>query len=271
MKGNEEPSAKALEQLLTKLGLTCSWKPVEPDNSFPDFDFNVDGEKWAVECTDLHQYIEQDGKTTSRLGVDRGLERLCEAISCKAKPGTNRRYVISAFGPGLNVERKDIEQRALDYIRSGRMEREALDLPEINETDPAKAEVLRKVAEEQAEVHITAFPEEVPITYIYGPDGAAKNADGKHMAADIMATLRFGVKRILDEKLPKLAQCTSYQRRILLVWRGFWIAEPRQVKEVLDELNIKHSDLDTFLLVLPNGDVHWVADPGNLFTSVTPR
>ena len=86
------------------------------------------------------------------------------------------------------------------------------------------------------------------------------------MAADIMATLRYAVKRILDEKLPKLAQCTSYQRRILLVWRGHWMAEPRQVRDVLDEFNVKQPELDSFLLVLPNGEVHWVADPGELFT-----
>ena len=270
MKGNEEASAKALEQLLTKLGLTCSWKPVKPDNSFPDFDFNVEGEKWAVECTDLHQYVDQDRKATSRIGVDKGLERLCEAIRFKAEPGVNRRYMISAFGPDLKIERKEIEQRALDYISSGKTEREALDLPEIDETDPAKAEVLRHAAEEQAKVHIRAFTEEVPITYAYGLDGAVKNADGKNMAADIMATLRYSVKRILDEKLPKLVQCTSYQRRILLVWRGFWIAEPRQVRDVLDEFNINRSELDTFLLVLPNGEVHWVADPGELFTRGTP-
>jgi hypothetical protein len=38
------------------------------------------------------------------------------------------------------------------------------------------------------------------------------------------------------------------------------------VKEVLQELNVKQPDLDSFLLVLPNGEIHWPADPGKLFT-----
>src|SRR5437762_1690661 len=63
-----------------------------------------------------------------------------------------------------------------------------------------------------------------------------------------------------------LGQCPSYDRRLLLVWHGYWVAEPFQIKEVLGEMNLDRKVIDTFLLVLPNGEVHWVADPGQLFT-----
>jgi len=266
MKGNEEVSAKALKTLLEKLGRNCSYAPVYPENGFPDFNFIVNGEKWAVECTDLHQYIDVDGKAASRVGSDKRLEKLCENIRAKAKPGLNRRYIIGAFGPELEVEGKEIEKRALAYIESGKTEREALDILEINDPDPEKAGLLRLVAEDQAKVHIHAVTAEVPITYFYGLDGSIKNADAEHLAADIMETLRFALNRILDDKLPKLAQCTSYDRRLLLAWLGYWVAEARQIKEVLSEMNLDRKVIDTFLLVLPNGEVHWVADPGELFT-----
>lgn len=265
MKGNEEASAKALEQLLLKLGLTCSWAPVTPSNSFPDFDFLVQDEKWAVECTDLHQYIDHDGSPSSRIGVDKGLERLCEEIRTKSNPGLNRKYLITALGPSFNVDRKEIVNRAIEYIAGGRTEREALDLPEFYEQDTAEANLRRLVAENQTGVRIEALLEKVPIVYSVGLHGTVMNADHISLAADIPATLRFAVRRILDEKLPKLAQCKHYQRRILLVWRGFSIAEPSQIKKVLDEINLSKSDLDTFLLVLPNGEISWPADPGELF------
>lgn len=104
MKGNEEESAKALEQYLVTLGLTCSWTPATPTNSFPDFVFRVEDERWAVECTELHQYIDHNGNPVSRLGVDKKLEKLCAEIRSKANPGLNRKYFISAFGPDLNVK-----------------------------------------------------------------------------------------------------------------------------------------------------------------------
>src|SRR5439155_1279172 len=103
MKGNEKASAEALKAMLQNMGLSCTYVPVYPENGFPDFDFKVQDETWAVECTDLHQCVDAAGTATSRVGVHKGLERLCEAIRAKATPGLNRKYLITAFGPGLNV------------------------------------------------------------------------------------------------------------------------------------------------------------------------
>ncbi len=269
MKGNEEASARALESLLTKLSLTCAWKPAYPENDFPDFVFTVSSdsvvESWAVECTELHQYVAHRDKEKSRVGVDREIERLCENIKAKALAGSNRKYLITAMGPNYGVPSSVIEQRALHYIESGRTEREALDIPEIDEADPVARAVKERVAVEQAKVHIETLLSPVPIVYGYGLDGSTMNADGKSLSADVDAVLRYALTRILDDKLPKLAQCTSFKRRILLIWLGYWLAEPAQVRESLDALNWNRSSIDTVLVVLPDGNAHWVADPGQVF------
>lgn len=269
MKGNEEASAKAFEVLLSKLGLGCTWKPVYPENGFPDFEFTVThddvSERWAVECTDLHEYIASGDKEESRVGVDTVTERLCERIKAKAIPGFNRRYIITALGPRFGVPQSLIEQRAIAYIASGRTELEALDIPEIAETDTEVRKVKEQVAKDQAKVHITTSLSEVPITYAYGLSAGTLNADGKTLNDDIAATLRYALKRILDDKLPKLVQCKSFDRRMLLVWLGYWVAEPAQVKDALNELDWERSTIDTILLIVPDGNVHWVADPGEVF------
>ena len=95
-----------------------------------------------MECTELHQYPEQCGQEVSRVGVDRRLENLCESLRPEAKSFAIRTYIIRAFGSGLNLARNEIKARATDYIRSGKTKREALDVPEINDTDPLKGQVL---------------------------------------------------------------------------------------------------------------------------------
>jgi hypothetical protein len=47
------------------------------------------------------------------------------------------------------------------------------------------------------------------------------------------------------------------------------MANPRQVQEGLKGHSIQRSQLDTILLALASGEVHWVADPGELFSLPT--
>lgn len=240
MKGTEKNAAKALERQLKILDLDVSWEPVTPDP--PDFLFKVGSERWAVEATELHQYIDNNGEETSRLGVEKSLERMCEQIQAQAHPRVNKKYLIFASGP-VNTSLVEIQNRALAYIKSGKTEREALDAEAIDEPNPEIAAIKRRGAEHQAHVFIEAQTTPVPIVYGIGLGGATLGADQENLAADLEATLRYAVDRMLQHKLPKLATLGGYDRRILLVWRGYLFAEPRNMKTLLAEKNLSKADL----------------------------
>jgi hypothetical protein len=263
MKGTEEPSAKALEQWLKNCGLGVSWEPVADDP--PDFVFTVGNERWAVEATELHQYLDKEGSEISRPGVEKPLERMCKNIKAKAQVGVNRKYFISTAGPLMTVPLAEIERRAIEYIASGETRRQALDLEPVIETDPEIAALKKRVAEEGAQVFIRAITTPVEIAYMTGLGGTTMGADQEHLAADVEHTLRYSLDRMLADKLPKLAKLTDYDRRILLVWRGYFFAEPSTLKRLLAERKLSKADLDSILLVTPNGEISWVADPGELF------
>jgi hypothetical protein len=92
----EEKSANALADFLCRVW-NVKWHSVENDP--PDFVFEVENERWAVECTELHQYLKKEDGDISRRGVEKPLESMCERIRAKADAGRNRDYMIMATGP----------------------------------------------------------------------------------------------------------------------------------------------------------------------------
>src|ERR1700730_8758142 len=97
MKENERRAADFLSAFLVgKFNLKVSWKPGENP---PDFIFTVNSEQWAVEETQLHQYIQLRNQPESRQAIEEPLARMCERIKTAAKPEANRDYIIAVFGP----------------------------------------------------------------------------------------------------------------------------------------------------------------------------
>jgi hypothetical protein len=73
------------------------------------------------------------------------------------------------------------------------------------------------------------------------------------------------VNRILDAKLPKLAKLTNFDRRVLLIWSDFVLAEPSEVTHALALRNLSITDVDAVFFV----DFGWkavsvVANPANI-------
>lgn len=83
------------------------------------------------------------------------------------------------------------------------------------------------------------------MSWMAGLDGTGRTPDGEAMIADVMATLKHRVQRILDAKLPRMKAVTGFHRRMLLIWSDYFFAEPERLKEVLDEKRLKTDDLDT--------------------------
>jgi hypothetical protein len=276
LRPEERLAAQALERWLLDFGLKVNWHGVEADP--PDLCFVVESddhaEKWAVEVTGLFQYVDWNGEEKNIRNVQAPLHRLSERLKKALPERTIVAYVVSASGP-FDSDLKDIEQRAVDYIKSGKTEREYLDLAqavaEIEDSltadpaDPRIRAIVTGVAERNARFTIQAITKPMKVSWVAGLDGTARTPDGQAMIADVMATLRSGVQRILDAKLPRMKALTGFQRRMLLIWSDYFFAEPERLKEVLDEKRLTADDVDTIFLIDGYSEVNWVADPAGLF------
>ncbi len=190
MKENEKRAAELLNGFLTgKLNLKASWKP--GDNP-PDFVFTVNSEQWAVEETQLHQYVQLRNKPESRKAIEEPLASMCERIKAEAKPTPNRDYLIGVFGPIEDKKLGDIEETILEHIQSEQLE-------DYQVTDSVRVEV---------------HASEPRIEYMIGLRSDVKAAGGQAIAADVGANLEFALTRVLDEKLPILEKLEGYERRI---------------------------------------------------------
>ena len=241
MKQNERRAADILNAFLAgKFNLKVSWKPGENP---PDFVFTVDSEQWAVEETQLHQYIQLRNKPESRQAIEEPLASMCERIKAAAKPAANRDYIIAVFGPVEDKKLGDIEQAIVEHICSGQLASKQV-------ADSVKVEVVLS---------------EARIEYMIGLHTGVKAAGGRAIAADIHANLEFALNRILDQKLPRLEKLEGFKRKILLITSAYLFAEPDHIRDILHSRQITAKQCDTVLLVDESASVHWVADPGGVF------
>jgi hypothetical protein len=241
MKENERHAADILKAFLAeKLNLKVSWKPGEDP---PDFVFTVNSEQWAVEETQLHQYIQLRNKPESRQAIEEPLARMCERIRAAAKPAANRDYIIAVFGPVEDRKLGDIEQAVMEHIRSGQLASKQV-------ADSVKVEVM---------------PREARIEYMIGLNTGVMAAGGQAISADVHANLEFALNRILDQKLPRLERLEGFKRRILLITSAYLFAEAGNVSDILHSRQITEKQCDTVLLIDESGSIHWVADPGCVF------
>lgn len=241
MKENERRAADTLNRFLAeKFKLKVNWDSGENP---PDFVFTVNSERWAVEETQLHQYIQLRSKAESRQAIEEPLASMCERIKASSKPAPNRDYLIAMFGPVEDKRLPDIEQAIVKHIRNGQLESKQV-------ADSVKVEVVLS---------------EARIEYMIGLHTGVMAAGGKAIAADVHANLEFALNRILDEKLPILEKLERYKRRILLITSAYLFAEPSHVSDILHARKITANQCDTVLLIDESGNVHWVADPGCVF------
>lgn len=279
LKPEEQKSAELFQKWLERLGMTATWEPVEHDP--PDLSFTVAlgesrPERWGVEVTGLFQYVDWDGEEGNRKNIEVPLQRMCERLKARVPASTTTGYLIFGSGPH-EADMRNIEQRAVDYIGSGRTGREFLDLPEAAEKfkhilnehpdDPRLIASVQKLAEENAHFSISAITKPVQVVWGAMLQGAARIPNIDKMVADVGATLEYAIGRILDAKLPRIKNITGYRRKLLLIWSGYFMADAARVKEVLDARKLRTQDVDSILLVDGDYDIHWVADPAGLFDS----
>jgi hypothetical protein len=277
LRREERLSAELFQKWLERIVIKATWEPVEHDP--PDLSFTIEREhsppeRWGVEVTSLFQYVDWEGKEGNRKNIEVPLQRLCELLKAHV-PKSVTGYLIFGSGPH-DADMRAIAERAVDYIRSGRTEPEFLDLPEAAEKfrhilknrpdDPRLIASVQKLAEENAHFSIRAITKPAQVVWGAMLQGSAKIPNTDTMGADVGATLEYALGRILDAKLPRLKNVNGYERKLLLIWSGYFFADSARVKEILDTRNLTVQDVDSVLLIDDASDVHWVADPAGLFS-----
>lgn len=272
LKGVEEPAANLLKQWLINSDHQAEWK--EGDDP-PDLVFEVEGlGRWAVEVTELRQYVYQDGKSKDskaqdgkameRTTVEKSLMGMCDNIKQLVGNEPKRAYWLIANGPIPSPSVRSIQQRAIEYVLSGKTEEELLD--------------------ENGCIRIKTFSSSPRFVWTVGIDhsicGAKKKfsntniqanqehhsvrgGDKRSLTADIYANHKFSLERILSKKLSILGNLAAYQRRILLIWNSYYFGDLVTTKRVLAESSLSVEQLDSVFFVVGK-EVHLVANPSGL-------
>ena len=241
LRPDEEFAANRLQEMLTEIGVASTWKPGDDP---PDIVFEVEGlGRWAIEVTSLYQYITKDGKEESEAAVTEPLIKMSERAQAQVTDLSNSDYLIMGFGPILSPSLRELEKRAIAYIRSGGSDEEALD--------------------DDKRIRISRQKRPVQVGWAIGLDGRTPGAGGT-MSADIEGAVTYALDRILGEKLPSLAALAGYDRKMLLILKNYFFTEPELVSEILSARSLTREQVDTVLLATES-KVHWVADPGEVF------
>jgi hypothetical protein len=101
------------------------------------------------------------------------------------------------------------------------------------------------------------------VARIPSPDKTISQAP--KMIGDIQESVTYSVNRILKAKLPKLANITNFDHRILLIWSDFVLAQASEVMKAIALRNLAITDVDAVFFV----DFGWkavslVANPANI-------
>jgi hypothetical protein len=224
---NTEPlAAAALEGLLRRSGVPSRW---EPGADPPDVVFTVAGERWAVEETQLHQYLAaDDGGLLAATRFREAFETMCRRIDERTRSSRTASYTITAFLPIAAVRPlvhrplAQTERRALAYVRSGKVPAETLD-------DDAGKQV-------SIGVDTRAAPGANRITWWTEILPGVRAADGRSSGFDVRVNTEQALVRVLAEKTPQLGRLAGYDRRLLVITKSYKRAQLGQVRELLGEI-----------------------------------
>jgi hypothetical protein len=277
MKKEEEIAAKAFHQWLEERGWTSEWVPVKCDP--PDLHFHVVRgvvtQEWAVEVTQLFQYVDNVGKKMNARDIQALIDPLCERLKSVLPRDSKLGYWLLVASPFAPKMLKIIEQRAASYIRSGETEEECLDFTEVFEKElgnipqagrsPEVLEAVKSRVKPKARFFILGDSEAKGVNSHTWFHASARTPHGNALAGHIRSTLEFSVRRILNAKLPRLQKLTDYQRKLLLIVQDYDYAEPERLTEVFAELETPGAD--AILLIDSAFHAHLVCDPGTVFKS----
>ena len=243
LKGNEHGAAKLFEAFLVDRGEACSWSE---GGDPPDLVYDVTSrnERWAVEVTELHQYIETGRGPNSRAEFDTPVSQMCDRLARKVPTTGSLRYVLSIYGPLNTLKTRDIEKLVLERVASGLAGEWPLD-------SAGQVKLVADVRE----------PGGFGCRFML--QGSTRGPDGRTTSANITENVRFATNRILEAKRSSMSGITSYDRRVLLIWNSYWLASPDSVTYALGQLPVAPFDA---IVLTGHESTTVVSDPSRLFS-----
>lgn len=226
MREEEKYCANKLREYLVSQGYNAVFKD---GSDPPDIEFTVDGHRWAVEHTQLFQYVES-GKELSRNYIDAtnlAVEpRLLEKTNGKRKSG----WRLALYGHIEPKKFKLIERTAIKSIIA-----DSIDPFSIISSQLAE---LIKVEDSNCQI----------IVYSMLPP-SSKVPKSKSLSADIQATIDYAFQRILTSKAPTLGQLKEYDKRVLLIQSQYmFVNNSNLTKSVSTHIALKNGIDKIFLI-----------------------
>lgn len=104
----------------------CSCVSCTRGDDPPDFVFTCDGVSHAVEVTELHQYLDVQGKAESRTKYDNAVADICERCEKALGPTLDREIRVAIDSPVTDDQLKSLSTCILSYAKSGNRGKETL-------------------------------------------------------------------------------------------------------------------------------------------------
>lgn len=203
----------------------CEWS-----NDPPDFVCICNGEEHAVEVTELHQYLDQEGRDKSRRAAEEKIIRICQEVEKKLGANLDRIIKVCINFPlkqdELDMLPNDIWSYAMRHT-SGKM------------TLFGRHNCWLEAEESKGSgIEPCLIP--------------APNSDipGTHKKSfDIQANINHAVKRILKKKLPVLERFDSFSERVLIIFSIYPFATVENIQHSLAKCNFMRDIITKLFLV----------------------
>jgi hypothetical protein len=183
----------------------------------PDIVFKCDGERHAVEVTELHQYIDSEGQEKSRIGFEEAINQICKKAEKELYSNLDRRIDVVISYPLDTEEIKSLYDEILNYVEHFK-EKE-------------------KILFGRANCWITYSEKDEPGIYANMiPSGYSETPGTKTTTADIQNSINHAINRILYAKIPRLEKLENYDEKVLIIFSMHYFGSVERVQQAIDEL-----------------------------------
>ncbi len=211
MRKEEEVSAEVFKKHLQKEYSEVNYRS---GNDPPDIIFEIDGSIWAVEHTRLFEHIDKNGKSISRIGIDKPLLNLEKRLNIKLNKNLNSSWIISIESPIKNKEMNKVENRILEEVQK------KLAKSFFNHSNGKV--YIEKINQKNNQILIISIPA-----------ASSKIPQSDKLSCDIQGQIDFALKKILNDKCEKMDRLTNFDRKILLIQNQYFFTTKENIMKSL--------------------------------------
>lgn len=231
MREEEKYSANKLKEYLVSRGFNAVFKD---GSDPPDIEFTIASQRWAVEHTQLFQYVDQSGIPQSRSKIEAINSQIEQRVRKQTEGHRKSSWVLVLYGVAKPKERKKIEQLATQSILAD-------SVTAFSAIPPLLAE-LRQIPDSQGRF----------LGFSMLPSGS-KVPSSNRPTADIQATIDFAVQTIFQKKAPTLKQLSGFDQRVLLILGQYMFVNNRNISVAVTNNTSLRNGIDKIFLVTSTG------------------